>query len=275
MAIITLTTDFGTKDYSVAAVKGRLLQQVDNPTIIDISHEVSHHNIEEAVFILNAAYPNFPKGSIHIIGVNAEKTPLHKHLIVKMDGHYFIGADNGFFSLLSQNERFEKIIAVQHPNHTSVFPTKDVFVALAAEIANGKTLEQIGTPITSVYKWKKNNFSLSSPNELIGEVIYVDHFGNLITNITKESFLSFTKENRFEIRVGSTKITQVLDQYDNIIKYHLPAKERAKPGIAMAVFNSIGFLEISLYKSNPNNGGTASGLLGLRVNDSINIVLKE
>lgn len=271
MSIITLTTDFGTRDYTVSAVKGALLSAIVSPTIIDITHEVAAYNVVEAAYTLKAAYPNFPKGSIHIIGVNAEKTPLHKHLIVQLNGHYFIGADTGFFSLLAGKDKIEKIISISKSDF-SIFPTKDIFVQIAKEIALDPDISKIGTSITSVNKWHAINPKISADNELIGHIIYIDKFGNSVSDITKKLFNKTIKNNNFEVLAGGTKIKKVHSHFDSITNYNLPASKRQKPGIAMAVFNSLGFLEIALYKSNPKEEGSAMSLLGLRVGDSVKVV---
>ena len=95
MNIVTLTSDFGNKDYSVAAVKGALVSTVQNPQVIDISHQIEPYNVTQAAYVLKNAYKTFPKGSIHIVGVESEKTPETDHLAMFFDGHYFIGLDNG------------------------------------------------------------------------------------------------------------------------------------------------------------------------------------
>ena len=95
MSIITLTTDFGIKDFNVSIFKGLLNIELDNPKIIDISHEISPFNIIEGAYVIKNAYRNFPRGSIHIVDIDSEKTPEQTHLVVEMDQHFFICADNG------------------------------------------------------------------------------------------------------------------------------------------------------------------------------------
>jgi len=275
MSIITLITDFGIRDHSVAAIKAGLLTQLENPTIVDISHAISPYNVVEAAYILKAVYTDFPKNTIHIIGVNATRTPLHKHLIVQLNDHYFIGADTGLFSLLLGTDSFEKIISFKHPKAaTSIFPTKDVFVDIAARISKGEAIENIGTPITSIKKWKTSKPNISRADELIGRVIYIDHFGNLVTDISNEIFKQTGKGRAFNIVVGRIKINKIYANYEAIINYKLPTSKRAKAGLSMAVFNANGLLEIALYKSDINTGGTAHSLLGLRVGDSIKMVFE-
>ncbi len=272
MSIITLTTDFGLKDYSVSAIKGRLYQDLAQVTIVDISHLITPYNVAEAAYILKGAYPNFPDKTVHIIGVDAEMTEAHKHLVVQLDNHYFIGADNGLFSLLSHKNHFENIIEIHHPKSAySSFPSLDVFVDVASEIINGTPLRNLGDPLKEVKQWKQHQPGISIENKLIGHVIYIDHIGNLIIDITQDLLDDFTKKKPFEIIVGSAKITKIHTHYGALIDYSLPEHQRQKPGKAMAIFNSLGFLEIALYKGAPHSGGSAAGLLGLSVGDSLNI----
>ena len=272
MSIITLTSDFGSKDYAVAAVKGSLLDLINNPTVIDISHEITPHSITETAYLLNAAYPNFPKNSIHIIGIDSEKTPEQRHLIARFNGHYFIGADNGIFSLIAEQDQFDIIIDIQHPkSKDSSFPMLDVFVDIAAQIIFNEKLENLGNPTTEIKKWIKNKPDILSDNELIGHVSYVDRYGNLVTDISKEIFDRVCRNRNFEIFASSAKISKIHQNYNSFINFELPNSQRQKTGNALAIFNSLGLLEIALYKSDPQHGGSASSLLGLDIGDSIKI----
>lgn len=276
MSIITLTSDFGVKDYSIAAVKGSLLKQIDSLTIIDISHHITPYNIPETSYILNAAYPNFPKGSIHIIGVDSAMTPEKSHVIAKLNGHYFIGSDNGILSLLADYEQFEKIIKIEHPkSQDASFPVLDVFVDIAIQIAFKEKLENLGTAVFTLNKWVKNKPDIARENEIIGHIVYIDNYGNVVTDISKEIFDKFGKNRRFEISASNAKITKIHQNYNAIINYELPSEKRKKAGNALAIFNSIGLLEIALYKSNPKLGGSAASLLGLCVGGSLRIVFED
>src|ERR1043166_9627398 len=121
MPIITLTTDLGSKDHYVGAIKGSIYSLLADVTIVDISHQIPTYNIQDAAYIIRNAYHTFPKGTIHIIGIRSEQTDLASHVIVLADGHYFIGADNGIFSLLLE-KGFEK--AIELPSPPSTFPTQ-------------------------------------------------------------------------------------------------------------------------------------------------------
>jgi hypothetical protein len=276
MPIITLISDFGTKDFSVAAVKARLYSlNLDlDLKLVDISHEIAPYNIIETAFILNAAYPNFPAKTIHLIGVDAEFSAYQKHLIVSLENQIFIGADNGQFSLLNPKGKIQKIIEINHPmSDTSIFPMKDVFCEIAVKISQQVPLEKLGKTIESVRDWKQTSPDFSSENELAGHVAYVDRFGNLITDITRKMFEEFVGIKKFLIRASSAKINKVYNKYDDFADFEQNETLRNKAGKSMAVFNSLDLLEIALYKSNPNHGGSASELLGLKEGDTIKVIL--
>ena len=135
MPIITLTTDLGTVDHYVSAVKATILRQLDNANIVDISHDVPSFNIIHAAFVLKNVYQEFPAGSIHIIGVNAETNEDSSHLAVYANGHYFVGTDNGIFSLLLDLKP-DKIIEITttRDSDNENFPIKDVFAKAACHI---------------------------------------------------------------------------------------------------------------------------------------------
>ena len=148
MPVITLTSDFGNKDHFVGSVKGSLNNEIPNVNIIDISNDISPFNIIEGAYIIENAYKNFPEGSIHIIGVDSEKTPEKKHLVIKLDGHYFICADNGIMSLVANRIKPEKIIEINiHNSSSSSFTVLDVFVKVAAHIYRGGSIDLVGNKI--------------------------------------------------------------------------------------------------------------------------------
>ena len=146
MSIITLTTDFGIKDFHVSKIKGLLNIELDNPKIIDISHEISPFNIIEGSYVIKNAYKNFPRGSIHIINIDAEKTPDQSHLVVHMDEHYFICADNGITSLISNNIKPTSAYKI-NINDSVNLSTINTFVKVASHIYRGGHLNLIGKPI--------------------------------------------------------------------------------------------------------------------------------
>lgn len=273
MAIITLTTDFGEKDHFVGAVKGAIYSELEDVKIVDISHLISPFHLHEASYIIQNAYKSFPNGTIHIIGVDSELNPENKHIAVFMDDHYFICADNGILSMLTSEIRPEKIVEINiHDRIISNFPVLDVFVKVAGHIARGGTLDVIGKT-TSEIKEMTGIRPVVNKNEaqIVGNIIYIDNYGNAISNISKKLFDQVSRGREFVIGARTTKITKIHSNYSDAINFDLPADRREEGGKKLALWNSSGYLELAIYKSNPSSVGGAASLIGLDFRDSFNI----
>ena len=271
MSVITLITDFGIKDHYVGSVKGALYSELNDLRIVDISHSISPFNIIEAAYIIENSYKNFPIGSIHIIGVDSEKTPEQNHLVIKLDGHYFICADNGILSLLTTKIKAEKIININvHNELPTTFSVLDVFVKIAAHIYRGGSIDLVGSKIEKLKELYNINPILNEKtNEIIGNVIYVDNYENVITNITKKIFQDFGKSRKFEINARNYKFKQIVKSYSEAIRFDINKESRKEIGKKIALFNKSNYLELSIYKSNPLSSGGASSLFGLNYRDII------
>ena len=276
MPIITLTTDFGIKDHFIANIKGAILTELPQVNIVDISHQISPFNILEAAYIIQNSYKSFPLGTIHIIGVDSELSPENKHLVVKFEGQYFICADNGIMSMACLNIEPEKIVEINiHDKLISNFSVLDVFVKVACHISRGGKLEVIGKSIDKIKSVKNlTPFINESQNQIIGNVIYIDNYGNVITNITKSFFREISKSREFEISVRSYKFKKIHSKYSDIVNFSIDESKRNNDGQALAIFNSSLNLEIAIYKSNPVNFGTAASLMGLNVLDTVTVNFK-
>ncbi len=273
MILVTLTTDFGHKDYSISVIKAALLEQIPNVNIIDVSHEISPYNPSETAYILKNAYKAFPQGTIHIIGVESEYTPENIHLVMQLEGHFFIGADNGIFSLIKEDIKPEKVVAINiHKTVNSSFPVLDVFVQVAAHIARKGTLEVVGSPVNKIKELTNIKPVISQDgNQIMGSVIYIDNYGNVITNITQKLFKEIGKSRAFTINARTVKFKQIHKSYSQAIDFNLPKEQREEDGKKLALFNTSGHLELAVYKSNPNTVGSASSLFGLEYRDLISI----
>jgi S-adenosylmethionine hydrolase len=271
VSVITLITDFGTKDHYVGSVKGALYSELNDLRIVDISHSISPFNIIEAAYIIENSYKNFPIGSIHIIGVDSEKTPEQNHLVIKLDGHYFICADNGILSLLTTKIKPEKIININvHNEFPSTFSVLDIFVKIAAHIYRGGSIDLVGSKIEKLKELYNINPILNEKtNEIIGNVIYVDNYENVVTNITKKIFQDFGKSRNFEINARNYKFKQIVKSYSEAIRFDINKELRKEIGKKIALFNKSDYLELSIYKSNPLSSGGASSLFGLNYRDII------
>ncbi|HLW15507.1 MAG TPA: SAM-dependent chlorinase/fluorinase [Flavobacteriaceae bacterium] len=276
MHIITLTTDFGYKDPYVGALKGAIYSQLEDVRIVDISHEVSPFHLAEAAYIIKNAYQNFPKKSIHIIGVDSELTPENKHLVVLLNGHYFICADNGILSMLILEQRAEKIVEINiHDRIISNSSILDAFINVACHIARGGTLEVIGKPIHEIKELTgMRPTTIAEKNQIKGNVQYIDNYGNVITNVTKKLFEDFGKGRDFEILARSEIFKEVYKSYGDAISFDIPFAKRTMDGKKIALWNTSKHLELAIYKSNQHTFGSASSLFGLEYRDTITITFK-
>lgn len=273
MAIITLTTDFGEKDHFAGAIKGAIYSGLDDVKIVDISHSVSPFNISEAAYIILNAYSSFPKGTIHIIGIDSELSPENKHIAIKLDDHYFICANNGIMSMICAEITPSKIVEINiHDKVESNFPVLDIFVKVACHIARGGTLEVIGKVINSIKPIKNlNPFVNDDQNQIIGSVIYVDNYGNVVTNIRRKFFESIQKGRVFEVSARNTKFRTIHKKYSDFIDFRIEESKRHDEGKGLVVFNSSEYLEIAVYKSNNTTVGSASTLMGLKSQDTVTV----
>jgi len=266
MSIITLTTDMGLRDHYVATVKGAIWTQYPEARIVDVSHGIKPFDSAQAAFVLRQAYPEFPRGTIHIIGVNPGADGQTPHLVVRHDGHYFIGADNGIFSLLFEgmpHEAFE--LTMKLDNDHAAFPTRSVFVKAACHLARGGTVDVIGRKVVRVKELIGFKPAVD-PTSIRGKVVYIDSYGNLVTNVRKQLFDDVCKGRSFRIGFGH--------RADDILNLHgsygdVPQGER------VAFFNATGLLEIAVNKGVEGFGGGAARLFGVHQEDTVRIEFGE
>ena len=273
MSIITITTDFGVKDYMLAAVKGSILKELPDARLVDVSHHISPFNLEEAAYIVKNVYPNFPQGTVHIIGVDALPNKHKKLLAAEIEGQYFLAADNGVLSLIMAEIRPTKIVEITLNQYEefSNFPTRDIFVRVACHLIRGGILEIIGKSVNEYKELNNIKPIIKEDKTLVGTVIYIDNFGNVITNITKNFFEEFRKGREYEIQVRNltfnkinTKYSDAVKDFDNEVIFH---------GDSIILFNSSNYLEIAIYKPNVNTHGSANTLFGLKKGDNIYVNL--
>ena len=276
MSIITLTTDFGTKDHSAAVVKGAVYKQLPNAVIVDITHEISPFHIQEGAYVIKNAYKNFPEGSIHIIGIDSELTPENKHIAVFLDGHYFICADNGIISLITSEIKPENLVEINIPDsiHNN-FASLDIFVQVACHLARGGTLEVIGKRIETTKTLTGISPIIKGNNQILGSVIYIDNYGNVVTNITKQLFQQIQKGRSFKIIARRVTFEKVVERYSEAINFNIEKNKREEDGKKLALFNSADYLELALYRSNPQTCGSASTLFGLKYRDTISVTFEN
>lgn len=277
MSIITLTTDYGLKDHFVGALKGKILTEYSEATIIDISHDIDPFNTAEASYIIAAAYLSFPKGSVHLIGVDSEMNKENRHIAMQWNDHYFICADNGILGMMTQKIVPQKLVAINiHDRFPAEFTDLDVFVKVACHLAKGGLLNVVGKEVNEI-KQPTELQPVTDKNSIKGYVVYVDHFGNVVTNISKKMFNDAAKGRSYEIVLNEkgktgdrSNIKKIREKYSDVATSNTyPIKNYE--GTKLAIFNEAGFLEIAIFRSNPHTTGTASSLLGLGYRDVVTI----
>lgn len=256
MAIITLLSDWGNNDHYTAMVKGKIISQIPGATIVDITHNIPPFNLNAASFVLKNAFSQFPAGTFHVVDIHADATIEMPHVVVLYKGHYFIGADNGLFSLVfdSSPEQVTEIDMVQDTD-TFTFPTFDIFIKVVRHIMEGKKPEEIG-PARQRMTQRIPLKPVTSGELIKGHVIYIDNYENVFTNIPKELFTAVGKKRPFNIFFGASRysVSKISQSYKDV-----------PPGEILAFFNATGHLEIAVSM------GNAAGLLGLRHDDSIRV----
>ena len=276
MSIITLTTDFGIKDHFVGALKGKIISELADASIVDISHHIDLFNVSEASYVIGAAYGSFPKGTVHLIGVDAELTKETRHIAMQWNDHYFICADNGILSILTRKVVPQRIVEINiHDRLPNGSTDMDVFVTTACHLAKGGSLSVIGKEIKSLKETNELQAIVSGDkNAIKGYVVYIDHFGNCVTNISQKLVKEVARGRDFEITFSTKTIKAIKSGYSDF-----PASQKFSlkdyEGEKLAIFNEAGFLEIAIYRSNPLTVGTAKSLLGLKFRDVVNVVFKD
>ncbi len=236
------------------------MKQLPGALIVDITHNIACFDIMQASFVIKNAWPDFPDGTIHLIGVNTEGGIDSPHIAVKFQGQFFIGADNGIFSLLFDDKPLEAIeLDIIQDSDFFTFSTRDVFVKATAMIATGKPFSEAGQPYPSLnerFLFKPVVY----PGKIIAKVIFVDHYGNAFVNIDQKLFRDVGMGRDFTIsfRAPGDGISKLHRSYSDVV-----------PGEKVALFGTTGLLEIAI------NQGKASSLLGLQMNDGITVEFME
>ena len=260
MHIITLTSDWNNEDYYVASLKGKLISRCPDVRIVDISHKVTPFKSAEAAFLVRNSFRNFPEGSIHIIAVNTEPEKGKRMLAAHIDGHYFIFADNGILGLLGGTKPLSVVLL-----HDNTESSPDTFIAhsrfadVACSISEGIPIEQLGT--------LADDYDVSVPlkptledNTITGSVIYIDTYQNAITNISEDFFKRTGRGRSYDIFVQSKhyKVNSINKRYNE-----------SPDGELLAIFNSLGLLEIAI------RNGNAAGLLKLNTSSTVRVDFKD
>ena len=256
MAIITLTTDLGSRDHYAAALKGTLMSLNPAANLVDVTHAISPFNTMEAAFILKSAFEKFPPGTIHLIGVDPEGTARQSTLVMRFKGHLFVGPDNGVLSLIKRSDDADVFkVSTEHLptlGHARGFLAQRHLAPVSALLAEGAAPESLGEPHEmQTYLWGEPSYT---ENALRGVILHIDHFGNAITNILKDEFMARKGDRSFQIIIRNLRLQRIVTAYGDVSR-----------GEALAIFSENGHLEFAIRE------GSAAQLLGLNVQDMMTI----
>jgi S-adenosyl-L-methionine hydrolase (adenosine-forming) len=255
MPVITLTTEWKPDDFYYGIIKGKLCSLCPDAVIVDNANSIPVFNISHASFIIRNTYNNYPKGSIHIICVHSEGGKGKDHLIVKAKDHYFIGTDNGIFNLIL-NSAPEEVVKI---SYDGISDELDLFSRAAADLISGKKPRELGEPVKD-FTEKVPLRATIDKDVITGSIIFIDSYGNAISNITREVFCRVFENREYLILIQSNK---------NFTD-HISVKYSDEPvGELLARFNSLDLLEISI------NGANIAELLSLSVGSVVRIDLSN
>ncbi|SHJ04112.1 hypothetical protein SAMN02745146_2087 [Hymenobacter daecheongensis DSM 21074] len=249
MGLITFLSDFGYRDHYVAAVKARIMQLAPTQSVLDLSHGIEPFNIAHAVHVLDAVFRDFPLGTVHLVGVSDHGTKGSWHAL-QFAGHFFVAADNGLLALLTdgQPEAMVRLAA-----EATASPTRDVLAPAAVQLAQGAPLAELGQPTTELYQLMNRQLRLQD-NRITGHIIHVDHYGNLVTNISRTAMEVIARGRPGTIHFARETVRDIVPHF-----------QAADPGEAVCIFNSQDRLCIGV------NQGNASELLGLHFDSQVDI----
>ena len=265
MAIITLMTDFGIKDGNVGVMKGVIWGICPQAQISDLSHMIGAQNVQEASLILLRSAPYFPQGTVHVVVVDPGVGTARRPMAAKIGNWFYVGPDNGTITMLldrAEKEHWEcKFVELDNrkywlPDVSHVFHGRDIFSPSAAHLANGTPLSDLGTEFTDPVR-----LPLPKPRRLsdgwYGEIIHIDHFGNIASNIRVEDLGSFVQSKaKITVKLKGIEIKGMVDTFG----------ERPE-GDLVALLGSTGNLIVSVVN------GNAAAKLGVKVGDGIEAII--
>ena len=254
MPVITLTTEWQAFDYYNGILKGKLASLCPDTRIIDNACGLSPFNIQKSAFVIRNTFEHYPLGSVHIICIQSEYSDKSPHIIVEAKGHFFIGADNGIFHLLLNSEP-DRIIQIFPGSNNDKRDEAQIFAEAAAAIINKMDFNSIGKEKKTIREMIPFRATIEE-DAISGSIIYIDTYGNAISNITYDLFSRIFNNQRFNIAIRSST---------NIIDHISKSYNSESIGELLALFNSLDLLEIGI------NGTNAAELLSLQVGDIVRI----
>ncbi|MBK7132889.1 MAG: SAM-dependent chlorinase/fluorinase [Bacteroidales bacterium] len=251
MPVVTLTTEWKPDDIYYGIIKGKLSTMCPEAIVIDNAGSIPPFNISHASFIIRNTYNNYPKGSVHIICVHSEARTGQDYLVVKAKDHFFVGTDNGIFNLILNSDP-EEVIKLEPAGSTDEL---EIFARAAANIISGKNPSEIGIPLKTLREKVPLRATIDK-DVIIGSIIFIDSYGNAISNITREVFYRVFEDKEFRILIQSNKnyTDTISEKYSDV-----------PVGEMLARFNQLELLEISI------NGADVSELLGVSLGSVVRV----
>jgi S-adenosyl-L-methionine hydrolase (adenosine-forming) len=255
--IITLTTDFGLRDPFVGIVKGVILGICREALIVDLTHEIAAHDVLEGALALESSWRFFPPGSVHLAVIDPGVGSARRALALSAGGHYFVGPDNGLFTFALEAGGWSAVSIVapayRLPRVSRTFHGRDIFAPAAAHLASNVALSRLGPPVSDPVRLPFPGARLEG-DELVGEVIGSDRFGNLLTSVTDERIRDLASAGAVAVKLGHRDLGLLASCY-----------EEGEPGIPRAIIGSSGRLEIFV------RNGRAGALLGAPPGTSVTL----
>ena len=256
--IITLLTDFGLQDPFVGVMKGVALSVNPDARLVDLTHGIRAQDVLQAGYVLASSYRYFPRGSIHVFVVDPGVGGERRIIAAEIDGHIFLGPDNGLLTLLLQDVPMTQAVWVTREELfrqpvSATFHGRDIMAPVAAFLSMGNGLADIGEPVDDVMRIDISAPACRPRRDLQGEVICEDRFGNLITNVRLEDLQAMAGDGDYhacQVRVGERVINGIRRTYSDVA-----------PGKALALIGSIGRLEIAVHMGSAaeiTGGGAAT-----------------
>ncbi|SMO81878.1 SAM hydrolase/SAM-dependent halogenase family protein [Fodinibius sediminis] len=259
--VITLTTDFGLKDYYVSAMKAVMLGIAPEVRLIDVSHDIPSQDIMAGSWVLKNSAMLFPSKTVHAVvvdpGVGTERHPI----ALKVEDQFFVGPDNGIFSLLTASREYTAVRLTREQylrdSPSSTFHGRDIFAPAAAHLSRGVPLEELGEPLDELvsYRWMQ---PIADKDGVQGAVIHIDKFGNLVTNIPEDLIHEVIGNQKVKIYVGNVILNDISTTFGDVTE-----------GEPVAYIGSAGMLEVGINK------GNAEEMLGVQKGAQISLVLQK
>ena len=245
MQIFTLTTDFGSQNHSVASVKGKILSTFSDSHIIDLSHTASKFNLQQAAYIFKSTYLNFPKGTVHFIYNNLHEYKNQQLIYVFENGHHIFCSDNGFITLLFNDQPIQIYKLTEKLQTYNFITVTDLFLGNTALLNHGQAMDVEVVSVDNI-EVKRPHLAFYQNNILDAQVLYIDYFGNVVLNVTKEHFEECRQGRNFKIHfMRQEEITKIYDHYNDVAVSD-----------TVCLFNTSNHLEIAI------NQGSAANLFG-------------